>query len=264
MPNLSIIWAILLVMQVVINDLITRYETSGKGKAVVLLHGWGDTLASFHDLQAALEGKYQVVSLDLPGFGQTQPPPGTWGLTEYANFVNKFLAKLKITPYAIIGHSNGGAIAIRGLSNGQLKAAKLILLASSGIRDEYKGRVKAIRLITKTGKALSKPLPKAVKLKLRRKVYNVIGSDMLVAENLQQSFKKIVAEDVRTDAAKIKAATLLLYGDRDQTTPLSYGKLLADELKNSILDEISPAGHFPHHDQPEQVASQVKEFLKKP
>lgn len=251
-------------MQVVIDNLITRYEKDGSGKAVVLLHGWGDTLASFHDLQGVLRNKYQVVSLDLPGFGQTQPPSAAWGLDEYADFVNKFLTKLKIKPYALVGHSNGGAIAIRGLANGRLKASKLILLASSGIRGEDAGRIKAIKLITKTGKALTKPLSQSVKLKLRRKVYKVVGSDMLVAENLQQSFKKIVADDVRADATKIKVATLLLYGDRDQTTPLSYGKILADELKSSSLEEISPAGHFPHHDQPEQVANQVKDFLNKP
>jgi pimeloyl-ACP methyl ester carboxylesterase len=249
-------------MQVVVNKLITRYEIVGKGKPVLLLHGWGDTLAGFHDLTAYLAGSYRVVVVDLPGFGQTQAPPDTWGLEDYAKFVRDFLKKTKIKPYAIIGHSNGGAIAIKGMSSGILSANKLILLASSGIRGEYQGRVKAVRLITKTGKALTKPLPKLVKLKLRRKVYNVVGSDMLVAEKLQETFKKIVAEDVRSDAAKLTVPTLLLYGDKDQATPIAWGKMIADEIKGAVLDEISPAAHFVHHDQPEMVQSRIREFLK--
>ncbi|MCW1908309.1 MAG: alpha/beta hydrolase [Candidatus Saccharibacteria bacterium] len=249
-------------MQVVVNKLITRYELTGKGKTVLLLHGWGDTLAGFHDLTAALSEKHQVVVLDLPGFGQTQAPAEAWDLLDYAKFVRDFLKKTKIKPSVIVGHSNGGAIALKGLGNGVLTADKLVLLASSGIRGEYKGRVKAARLITKTGKALSRPLPSTMRFRLRRKVYDTIGSDMLVAENLQESFKKIVADDVRPDAAKVKIPALLLYGDKDTATPLSYGKMLADEMPKAILDDISPAGHFVHHDQPEMVLNRIREFLK--
>lgn len=248
-------------MQVVVDDLITRYEVSGKGKPVLLLHGWGDTLAGFHDLTVALSGNYMVVVPDLPGFGQTQAPPVAWGLDDYAKFVKQFLAKTKIKPHAIIAHSNGGAIAIRGLGNGTLKTDKLVLLSSAGIRGEYKGRVKAVRLITKTGKALTKPLPDTIKARLRRRVYTTVGSDMLVVESLQETFKKVIGDDVRADAAKIKTPTLLLYGDKDQSTPLAYGKMLSDQIKGSVLDEISPAGHFVHHDQPLMVLSRIKEFL---
>lgn len=245
-----------------VNKLITRYELTGKGKTVLMLHGWGDTLASFHDLTNALSEKYQVLVLDLPGFGQTQAPAETWDLLDYAKFVRDFLKKTKLKPSIIIGHSNGGAIAIKGMGNGVLTADKLVLLASSGIRGEYKGKVKVARLITKTGKAFAKPLPSSMRFRLRRKVYDTIGSDMLVAEKLQETFKKIVADDVRPDAAKIKIPALLLYGDKDTATPLSYGKKLADEMPKAILDDISPAGHFVHHDQPEMVLNRIRDFLK--
>src|SRR5690606_38998725 len=121
--------------------------------------------------------------------------------------------------------SNGGAIAIRGMARGWLSADNLVLLASAGIRGEYKGRVKALRLITKAGKALTTPLPKSVKQRLRKKVYATVGSDMLVAEHLQETFKKVVTDDVREDAARLALPTLLIYGDQDDATPVRYAEM---------------------------------------
>ena len=76
-----------------------------------------------------------MVAVDLPGFGGSEAPPAAWDLDDYAAFLEAFLRKLALDwPYAIIGHSNGGALAIRALSSGTLKADKLVLLAASGVR----------------------------------------------------------------------------------------------------------------------------------
>lgn len=250
-------------LQVVVDSLLTSYKSSGKGKTVLLLHGWGDRAAGLKDLQAALAGKYEVISLDLPGFGSSQRPDGDWDLSDYAEFVGTFLNKIgKKGVYAVIGHSNGGAIAIRGLARGDFKADKLVLMAAAGIRGTAKTRNKVLRLVAKTGKALTAPLPKSAKSRLRRKVYNTIGSDMLVAEHLQGTFKKVVADDVREDAAKIKLPTLLLYGGNDEATPASYGQAYHQLIKNSKLEVLSDVGHFMHLEQPQKVTKEIEEFLK--
>src|SRR5207253_11125140 len=120
-------------MQVVVDSLLTQYETKGTGKLVLLLHGWGDSAAGLRGLQSALAKKYQVLSLDLPGFGGTEPPTSVWGLDEYAAFVAHFLQKIGVPhTYLLVGHSNGGAIAVRGLGRGVLPADKLVLLDSAG------------------------------------------------------------------------------------------------------------------------------------
>lgn len=250
-------------VQVVVESLLTTYRSSGKGKTVVLLHGWGDRAAGLKDLQAALAGRYEVISLDLPGFGSTERPSGDWDLSDYAAFVGTFLGKIgKDKVYAVIGHSNGGAIAIRGLTKGNFTADKLVLMAAAGIRGTAKTRNKVLRLVAKTGKALTAPLPKSAKNRLRRKVYNTIGSDMLVAEHLQGTFKKVVADDVRQDAAKIKIPTLLLYGGNDEATPTSYGQAYHKLIKDSKLEVLSEAGHFMHLEQPQKVTEEIEEFLK--
>jgi len=249
-------------MQVIVDSLLTQYETHGKGKPVLLLHGWGDSTAGLRSLAVALAKKYKVLALDLPGFGGTQTPPAAWGLDDYAYFVTHFLAKIEAKrPLAIVGHSNGGAIAVRGMARGWLTADRLVLLASAGVRGEYKNRVKAIRLIAKAGKALAAPLPKAVKRRLRRKVYQSVGSDMLVAEHLQDTFKKVVTDDVRADASHLTLPTLLIYGDQDENTPVTFGQQLHKAIQGSKIEIIPGAGHFVHIDQPEKVTKFVKDFL---
>ena len=250
-------------MQVVVDSLLTHYEAKGSGKLVVLLHGWGDSAIGLKDLQTALAKNYKVVAMDLPGFGGTQAPPQAWGLSEYAHFVEHFLVKIRAeNTYALVGHSNGGAIAIRGLGQGWLQAERLVLMASAGVRGTYKGRMKVLRLVTKAGKAFTTPLPKGVKKRLRQKVYSTVGSDMLVAEHLQETFKKVVTDDVRADAARLRLPTLLLYGENDQSTPLWYGQQYHELINNSTLEVLAGAEHFVHLERPHEVTKAIEGFLQ--
>jgi len=251
------------VMQVVVDSLLTAYHSEGSGKTVLLLHGWGDQAAGWRTFQRDLARHYTVVALDLPGFGGTQAPDRAWGLDDYAQFAAHFLTKIGDgMPYAIIGHSNGGAIAMRGLSRGWLRARKLVLLASAGIRGEAKGRVRTMRYIAKAGKVLAAPLPKSLQQKLRTHLYHAAGSDMLVAEHLQETFKRVVADDVHADAMQITLPTLLIYGAQDQATPPRYGKMFHRAIAGSTLHIVADAGHFVHLDQPASVQHMVEEFLR--
>lgn len=249
-------------MQVVVNSLMVRYERSGKGRTVVLLHGWAGSAAGLRNVSAELQKKYDVIAVDLPGFGGTQPPPVAWGLDDYVQFVRDFLRKIDVDKiYAYIGHSNGGAIAIRGLADGNFIAEKLILLASAGIRNEYKGRNHALRIITKAGKFLTTPLPAHIKKNLRKKVYKTVGSDMLVAEHLQETFKRVVTDDVRADAAQLSMPVLLMYGEQDEEAPVWYGQQFHELMTDSTLEILPNAGHMLFLDRPDDVNAAIREFL---
>lgn len=250
-------------MQAVVDSLLTTYGRHGKptGRAVLILHGWGDNSQGWQAFAAGLAGQYCVYVVDLPGFGKSDAPAKPWGLDEYAAFVSHFLKKIDVKPYAIVAHSNGGAIAIRGLAEGLLEAERLVLLASAGVRSEYKGRKRVLRMAAKTGKILAMPLPAAVKDKLRRKLYTTVGSDMLVAEHLQETFKKVVSDDVQNDAAKLALPTLLVYGEDDVSTPPAFGRLLHGQIAGSTLEIFGNAGHFVHIDQPAKTTAAVKDFL---
>jgi len=106
------------------------------------------------------------------------------------------------------------------------------------------------------------PLPASVKRKLRRKVYDAVGSDMLVAEHLQETFKRVVTDDVRADAPKVAVPTLLLYGEADRATPVRYGEWFHELIEGSTLEVLPGAGHFVHLDRPHEVMRAIEEFLR--
>jgi len=250
-------------MQAVVETLTTHYERLGEGKdkKVLILHGWGDCAAGWKAMHAQLAEKYDVVAVDLPGFGDTDMPPAVWELDSYASFVSVFLKKISFRPFAIIGHNNGGAIAIRGLANGVLKTERLILLDSAGIRSEYRGRQNIWQLVTRTGKILSYPLPRNLKKQLRQKLYMKVGGNHLVSQRLQETFKHLVTDDVQSNAARLDLPTLLLYGEDDLSTPPAYGRILHNLIKGSRLELISGAGHYPHLDKPDEVRTFIEGHL---
>lgn len=250
-------------MQVVVDKLLTHYEIQGSGAPVLLLHGWGDRLETFSVITPELSKHYELVSLDLPGFGKSDPPKEAWNLGDYARFTTAFLEKLNIHPYAVIGHSNGGALAIHACANGALVPEKLVLLAASGVRNSQQLRRQATKVIAKIGKVTTFWLPLATRQKLQKKLYGTIGSDMLAAPHLQETFKLTVRQDIRRDAGRLSIPALIIYGDRDTATPLnSIGQRLHELIGGSRLEVIKGADHFVHQAEPKRVTKLIREFLK--
>jgi pimeloyl-ACP methyl ester carboxylesterase len=249
-------------MQIIVDGLLTNYVRQGEGRAVVLLHGWGDNSKSWLELAQELAKNFDVIIPDLPGFGGSQLPPSTWGLNDYGSFMSAFLQKIKVREvYCLIGHSNGGAIALRAIAQNLISSQKLVLLSSAGIRGEAKGRLKVLSYAAKTGKLLTTPLPESTKNKLRAKAYKTIGSDMLVAEDLQETFKKIVSDDVQADAKIINIPTLLVYGEGDEQTPVRYGEIFHELIDYSSLEVLPEAGHFLQLDRPNALKSAIEGFI---
>ena len=250
-------------MQVIVDGLLTNYVREGKGRSVVILHGWGDNSTSWLELAKDLSKNFEVIIPDLPGFGGSQAPEATWGLDDYAAFAEAFLKKIGITEvYCLIGHSNGGAIAMRGIAHNILSSNKLVLLASAGIRGEHKGRLKGLSAAAKTGKILTSPLPTSAKNRLRNKAYKAIGSDMLLSKGLEDTFKNIVTDDVQADAKIINIPTLLIYGEKDDQTPLRYGETFHELIDYSSLEVITDAGHFLQLDNEKEVKSAIVGFIE--
>ena len=250
-------------MNIIVDELLVNYQLAGSGKLVVLLHGWGDTSQGLSGLQASLAKDYKVLAFDLPGFGATQPPKAVWSLDNYAGFVRDTLAKLELgSPYALIGHSNGGAIAIRAISLDVLRPQKLVLLAAAGIRSGNSLKRLVLKIIAKTGNIATIWLPERYRRKLRESLYGVAGSDMLVVPELQETFKKSVRQDVQKDAAKITTPTLLIYGQNDRAVPISDGQKYQALIKGSKLEIVADAEHFVHLDQSDRVTQLIEEFLR--
>ena len=101
-----------------------------------------------------------MLALDLPGFGGTEASDAVWDLDDYARFVTAVLDKLHLSqPYAVVGHSNGGALTIRAVSMGLLQPQKIVLLAAAGVRTNSRIKRFFLKVIAKTGNIATMWMP---------------------------------------------------------------------------------------------------------
>ncbi|MEQ6121346.1 alpha/beta hydrolase [Reichenbachiella sp. MALMAid0571] len=89
-----------------------HYNVSGSGIPIVLIHGFCETSSIWNDLAKELSEKYQVISIDLPGFGKSPLYNPDLSLGNVATLLHDFLKKLQITNCFMIGHSLGGYITL--------------------------------------------------------------------------------------------------------------------------------------------------------
>ncbi|MEX0690091.1 MAG: alpha/beta hydrolase [Candidatus Paceibacterota bacterium] len=249
-------------MKIIIQNLATEYKDEGKGPITLLLHGWDDNLHTFDNLIPELTEKNRVITIDLPGFGETETPESAWNLDNYINFVKEFIEKLDIKPKILIGHSFGGRIILKSIANNTLSAEKLILISSAGVEKRNTLRKSLLKVIAKIGKVLTFIPPFVFfRDKLKGKFYNKIGSDYITAGELRETFLKVIREDLSSSAVKINKPTLLLWGEKDTVTPLSDGETLNKLISNSKLEVIKNTGHFPHKEKPQEVIELINDFI---
>ena len=88
------------------------YKITGKGKAVVLLHGFIEEGIMWNDTARALSKKHRVIVPDLEGFGNSPLQSKTLSMEHYAGEIYKLLKKEKVKQCVMLGHSMGGYIAL--------------------------------------------------------------------------------------------------------------------------------------------------------
>lgn len=225
-------------------------------KNLVFIHGWGATAKIFETVFYYLKDEFNIYSFDLPGFGST-PIEKVMTLKDYAEFVYKFLKENDIKEPIIIGHSFGGAIAVKLVLIHPENIPQLILVSASAIR---KSRHKII-LIKKMADFIKPFLSE----KLRRFILKMLWLDktdyaQIDSPKLKETFKNIINEDLGPYLSTIKIPTLVIWGGKDTITPLKEGELIASSIPNAKLLVIKNAGHFRFLEKPEEFVNYIKEF----
>ncbi len=221
---------------------------------IIILHGWTKNLDKWNEFLKILKEK--GLEYEFPKVpGLTEKLYKVWELGDYIKWLNNIVAKAK-GKVILMGHSNGGRIALAFANLYPEKIDKLILLDSSGIyHNELPLRIK--RFIFKTIAKLGKNLTSSSSLKnlLYKAARESDYKDL--EENIKKTMINLITTDLKPLLSEIKTPTLIIWGREDKTTPLSDGKLMHHLIKNSKLEIIENAKHSPIFTHPEQVANLI-------
>lgn len=227
------------------NKMNIYYEKYGNNKnTILILPGWGDTRKTFINIINLLKDKYTIYIIDYPGFGNSPLPTNNLTIYDYAETIKELINYLDINPI-IIAHSFGGRISSLLLSKYNLNIKKLILIDVAGIkRKSFKIFLR--ERIYKILKLLIKILPKRKKLYYHKKLLNTFGSSdyQNLPDTMKKTFQNIIQVDLRNYYKNINIETLIIWGEKDQDTPLKDAYYLHKHIKNSGLIIIKNASHF--------------------
>lgn len=167
--------------------------------------------------------------MDLYGFGKSKVN-GKITLFNYAKGIIDIIENNKLNDVTLVGHSFGGKVAMLVASIYNIK--KLVLIDASGIKKKNNFLVKQKILIYKLKKFFKLDVSKYGSLDYKN-----------VSSNLKDTFISIVNTHLNRHLKNIKADTLILWGNKDEETPLYMAKKLNKKIKNSCLIMLN-GGHF--------------------
>lgn len=230
----------------------------GTVKKIYILHGWTYSINRWRQFISLVKMKgFNPVLLNIPGLtGKTNE---VWTLDDYVEWFKEHIGSEKVI---VIGHSNGGRIALAFAIKYPNKVKKLILIDSAGIyHNELPIRIK--RIVLGTAAKLGKRLTSSEKL--RALLYKVAKeSDYINATpQMRQTMANLISVDLTSQLSKITIPTLIIWGEKDKSTPLSDGKLMHILIKNSKLFVIKNARHSPQFTNTNQVFQEILTEIEK-
>ncbi len=256
----------------------------GRGKPILLLHGLGASSYTWNAIIPPLAKTNRVIALDMKGFGKSDKPiDDAYTIADQAKLVADYIARNDLRGLTLVGHSYGGAVAMR------------VAL------DDFVAREKRIgKLVLIDSLAYKQPVPFFFRL-LRTPVIgelglNLIPADVQIARALSVAYYhdwKVNPETVATYASPLeseggkhallrtvdglmnenadafvsryrtlKTPTLLIWCAHDRIVPIAFGKRLYKDLPNAKIDVIEECGHIPQEEEPAETLSAIQTFAR--
>lgn len=243
---------------------------------VLLLHGWGSSAALMRPLTEALADTFAVYAMDLPGHGYSPAPTEPWGIDAHVRLVEGVIRERihprhGAAPLPIIGHSNGGRIALflAADPHAQSLVNRLILISPSGIPRRRGAGVKLRSTIAKLIKApftwLPEPLRNPATDWLRHSLlWRALGSSDYRALDgvMRATFVRTVNSYVDDRLDRITAPALLFWGTEDEAVTREQMRTLEEGLPDAGLVPLDDAGHYGYLDAPGPVVAGIRHFLR--
>ena len=247
------------------------YSDTGKGNAMVLLHGFLENQTMWQDLVPELSQKYRVITIDLLGHGESGCVGYLHSMEDNAEAVHSVLSKLRIRKAIFIGHSMGGYVALAVAELYPTGVKGLVLMNSTSKADSEERKANRDRAI----KAVKKDYIGFVRLSIAN-LFNPDNRERLVneiekvrAEALKTPLQGIVASlegmKIRKDRETLlRSATypsLLILGKKDPV--LNYEDGLK-QIENTTTKLVTfPDGHMSHIENRAALLKVLMDFFKR-
>jgi len=258
----------------------------GKGLPVLLIHGFGSSHRQWmYTAPALTQAGYQSISIDLPGFGDSELPAHSISTDKYADALAEVLEQLKIQQAILVGSSMGAQVAwiFAGLFPHMVRGLVLANSAGAPLQSSLPSRRKhppawRAGFLSLPGFAavakyqVANPLTRRL---VRPIIHNSFGDlsrlTPKVFETLHQAAKQaqialkggLSKAEVDSDKllANIKCPTLIAWGDKDKIVPMSCMDYFIDRVPHAKLKVYFSVGHLPMLEVPEDFNSDVLAFI---
>lgn len=269
-----------------INGLKVHYKEMGSGQPVfILLHGFGTSLFSWHEVMETLSGYGRVIAFDRPGFGLTaRPMSGEWtGENPYSpeaqvDLVLSLMDSLDVEQAIFVGNSAGGTVSVNVALNDPERVQALILVDAAIYNGggspawarpfldtpqmRHLGPLIARQLVARGPDLIdlawhdpSRITPEI--LEGYRKPYLVNNWDRALWEMTAASHPLDLAG--RLD--ELQMPVLVITGDDDRIVPTADSLRLAEDIPGAQLAVIPESGHLPQEERPGLFMDEVEMFL---
>ncbi|UTH38324.1 alpha/beta fold hydrolase [Pseudomonas sp. KHPS1] len=262
--------------QIRVRDLNIHYYRGGPadGETLVLIHGFAADKDNWLRFSRHLTDRYQVIALDLPGFGDSDRPAGSYDVGTQAERLASILEALGIERAHLLGNSMGGHIAALYAARYPQRTQSLALFDNAGVEAPFKSeffalleRGQANPLVVRQAEDFQRLLqfvfvePPYLPESLQR---HLAERSMANREHYGQVFQQLVERYIplEPELPKIEAPTLLLWGEQDRVLHVSSIEVMRPLLRHSSVAVMPGVGHAPMLERPQESALLYRRFLQ--
>lgn len=250
-----------------------RYLEAGDAAKpkVILLHGLGGSAENWQFTIPALATQFHVIAPDQIGFGKSDKPFLKYRIGTYADFLDKFMAELKIEKAFLVGNSMGGWIAGLMAVKYPNRVEKLVLVNAAGIIPEKYNEADIYQLNNSTRDEIRANLKLIFANPLLQNnealvdqffTQRVTANDGYTINAIIESIKR--KEDfLNNRLGEIKKPTLIVWGKQDGLIPVADAYAFNKGIAGSELVIFDECGHVPQFEKAAEFNKKVLEFLQK-
>ena len=244
---------------------------NGLSRPLIILHGWGASKKIMQPLGRMLAFHHDCYVIDLAGFGESSEPPLAWKIDDYADSIQAWVEHIGLLKFDILAHSFGGRITLKLLTRPWSKehVQNVLITGGAGMKPRRSASFYAKKYVAKILKAPFNLLPEPFKSQgldwLRTtSTWKSLGSSeyAVLSGVMRETFVHSVTEYLEPTLPKISHSVLLLWGEKDDATPLYQAQRMEKGLAEGALVVMEGCGHYAFLDKPKQFVAIAEAYLK--